>query len=111
VIDQVVLGKLVPRQSKLLLAGHSRGGFLSLILAGERPSLVRGVINFAGGWQSLQERLSGADFKERLDLQTAKLAKAAAQFTGPSIWIYATRDPPTCKRIGSRGGFKPTSAR
>lgn len=93
VIDQVVLGRLVPRGSKILLAGQSRGGFLSLMLAGERPSLVRGVINFAGGWQSMQERLSEADFKERLELHTPRLAKAARQFSGPSIWIYAARDP------------------
>ena len=93
VIDQVVLGPLVPRGSKLLLAGQSRGGFLSLILAGERPSLVKGVINFAGGWQSMQPSLSDADFKERLNLQTPRLAKAAKQFAGPSIWIYAVRDP------------------
>ena len=93
VIDQVVLGRLVPRDAKILLAGQSRGGFLSLVLAGERPSLVTGVINFAGGWQSMQERLSEADVKERLELQTPKLAKAAKQFSGPSIWIYAARDP------------------
>ena len=93
VIDQVVLGKLMASQSKLLLAGQSRGGFLSLMLAGERPSLVKAVINFAGGWQSLQPGLSEADFKQRLELQIPRLAKAAKQFTGPSIWIYAVRDP------------------
>jgi pimeloyl-ACP methyl ester carboxylesterase len=92
VIDQVVLGRLVPRDSKILLVGQSRGGFLSLILAGERPSLVKGVVNFAGGWQSLQSGLSDADFKERLELQAPRLAKAARQFNGPSIWIYAARD-------------------
>jgi len=93
VIDQVVLGKIVPAQSKLLLAGQSRGGFLSLMLAGERPSLVKGVINFAGGWQSLQPSLSEAAFKERIDLHKPLLAKAAKRYTGPSIWIYAVRDP------------------
>src|ERR1044071_6535798 len=31
VIQQLILGRLVPRESKILLAGHSRGGFLSLI--------------------------------------------------------------------------------
>jgi pimeloyl-ACP methyl ester carboxylesterase len=92
-IDQLVLGKLVPRESKLLLAGQSRGGFLSLMLAGERPSIVKAVINFAGGWQSLQPSLPEADFNARLSLQTPRLAKAAKQFTGPSIWIFAVRDP------------------
>ena len=92
-IDQLVLGKLVPRDSKLLLAGQSRGGFLSLMLAAERPSIVKAVINFAGGWQSLQPSLADADFNTRLSLHTPRLAKAARQFTGPSIWIYAVRDP------------------
>ena len=93
VIDQVVLGRLVPRESRILLAGQSRGGFLSLMLAGERPSLVKGVVNFAGGWQSLQNGLSEAQYKERIDLHTPRLARAAKQFTGPSVWIYAVRDP------------------
>ena len=35
----------------------------------------------------------GADFKQRLELQIPRLAKAAKQFTGPWIWIYAVRDP------------------
>jgi len=33
VIDQVV-GRLVPAGSKIILAGNSRGGFLSLMMAG-----------------------------------------------------------------------------
>jgi hypothetical protein len=32
-------------------------------------------------------------FSIGLELQTPRLAKAAKQFTGPSIWIYAVRDP------------------
>ena len=43
VIDQLIVGKLASRDSKILAAGISRGGFLSLILAGERPTLVEGV--------------------------------------------------------------------
>ena len=93
VIDQVVYGRVVPRGAKLLLAGQSRGGFLSLMLAGERPSQVKAVINFAGGWQSLQPALSDAQFKERIGLHVPRLANAAKHFTGPSIWIYAARDP------------------
>src|SRR5215207_939331 len=33
VIDQIILKRLVPRQSQILVAGISRGGFLSLMLA------------------------------------------------------------------------------
>src|SRR5687767_7651127 len=50
VIQQIVLDRIAPVDSKVLLVGHSRGGFLSLVLAGERPALVKGVVNFAGGW-------------------------------------------------------------
>ena len=90
---QLVYGRLATRDAKILLAGQSRGGFLSLMVAGERPSQVKAVINFAGGWQSLQPALSEAQFKERIELHVPRLVKAAKQFTGPSIWIYADRDP------------------
>ncbi len=93
VIDQVILGRLVPRDAKILLGGISRGGFLSLFMAGERPSLVKGVVNFAGGWLSVNDKYSVADYKSRLDAQTSRLSKAAKQTAAPTIWIYADRDP------------------
>lgn len=37
VLDQLVFGKLIPRDGKAILAGQSRGGFLSLALAARRP--------------------------------------------------------------------------
>ena len=93
VIDQVVTGKLAPRDAKLLLVGQSRGGFLSLIMAGERPSQVKGVVNFAGGWQSMPPRLSAAEVQERLDVQGRPLIRAAKKSIAPTFWIYAARDP------------------
>ncbi len=93
VIDQLILGRLVPRQAKILVGGISRGGFLSLMLAGERPALVKGVINFVGGWHSVSDKYSASDNRLRLEAQTVRLARAAKQASAPSIWIYATRDP------------------
>ena len=93
VIDQLVLGKIVPMDAKLLLAGQSRGGFLSLIMAGERPAQVQGVINFAGGWHSMQPRLSPEDVRHRLEIQSKPLTRAARKSTAPTIWIYAGGDP------------------
>ena len=93
VIDQLVIGKMVPKDAKLLLAGQSRGGYLSLIMAGERPGQVQGAVNFAGAWQSMQERLSPADIQHRLDVQGGPLARAARKSTAPTLWIYAARDP------------------
>jgi pimeloyl-ACP methyl ester carboxylesterase len=93
VIDQLIVGRLAFRDSKILVAGISRGGFLSLILAGERPALVKGVVNFVGGWHGANERLSAADFQQRIDIQSVRLTRAAKQTRVPSIWIYAARDP------------------
>ena len=93
VIEQLILGRLVPRESKILAGGISRGGFLSLILAGERPKLVKGVINFVGGWYGVTDRLLEAENKQRMDDQFARLVRAARQTRAPSIWFYAARDP------------------
>jgi pimeloyl-ACP methyl ester carboxylesterase len=93
VIQQLILGHLVPHESKILLVGHSRGGFLSLILAGERPTLIKGVINFAGGWYGVTERLTSAENQQRLDDQKARLTRAAKSAGAPTIWFYAARDP------------------
>jgi pimeloyl-ACP methyl ester carboxylesterase len=93
VIDQIILGRLVPRNSKLLAAGISRGGFLSLMLAGERPQTVKAIISFAGGWHSVTAKYPPADNKLRLDVQTVRLAQAGKLTTAPAIFIYAARDP------------------
>jgi pimeloyl-ACP methyl ester carboxylesterase len=93
VIEQLILGQLVSRESKILAGGISRGGFLSLILAGERPRLVKGVINFVGGWHGVTDRLTETENKQRMDAQTVRLARAAKQTRAPSIWFYAARDP------------------
>jgi pimeloyl-ACP methyl ester carboxylesterase len=93
VIDQLIIGKLTPRDSKIIAAGISRGGFLSLILAGERPTLVEGVVNFVGGWLGATDRLTDTQNKARMDDQKARLERAAKRFSGPSVWFYASRDP------------------
>jgi pimeloyl-ACP methyl ester carboxylesterase len=92
VIDQIVY-RIVPHGSKIVAAGHSRGGFLSLILAGERPQIVKGVVNLAGGWQAMNDRVTPEDHKHRVEVQTVPLSLAAKQAKAPSIWIYADRDP------------------
>ena len=93
VINQLVLGRLVPRQSKMIAAGISRGGFLSLILAGERPKLVKGVINFVGGWYGVTDRLTAVENQQRMDDQKARLTRAAKRTRAPSLWFYGARDP------------------
>lgn len=93
VIDQIILGHLVPRQSKLLLAGVSRGGFLSLMLAGERPERVKGIVNFVGGWIGVSDRLTAEENQQRMDTQKVMLTRAAKRSSAPSVWFYGARDP------------------
>ena len=97
VIDQLILGRLVPRESKIVVAGHSRGGFLSLTLAAERPALPKAVINFSGGWLAITDSLSAVENQQRTEAQTVRLARAAKDAHVPTIWIYAVRDPCTRK--------------
>lgn len=49
VMDQVVLGRIVPRTSRIVFVGVSRGGFLSVLLAADRPQQTKAVVNFVGG--------------------------------------------------------------
>jgi pimeloyl-ACP methyl ester carboxylesterase len=93
VIDQLILGRLAPRDAKVLLVGHSRGGLLSLLLAGERPALAKAVINFSGGWYGVTQRLTAAENQQRMDDHKARLARAAARAAVPTLWFYAARDP------------------
>ena len=68
VLDQVVLGKIVPRDAKVLFSGISRGGFLSLRMAYSRPESVSGVLNFVGGWISMPDVWPADELKERTEL-------------------------------------------
>src|SRR5262249_35148666 len=61
------------------------GGFLSLVLAGQRPDVVKGVVNFVGGWFSSSEQ-SRTELKvKRLELQQRRLASAAAKARAEAI--------------------------
>jgi pimeloyl-ACP methyl ester carboxylesterase len=93
VIDQIVLNKLLPEKSKILLAGVSRGGFLSLVMAGRRPELVTGVLNFVGGWLSISDVYSDAENAKRMRFQSDRLISAGKVVRMPTVWIYAVRDP------------------
>jgi dienelactone hydrolase len=72
-------------QSKLLLAGQSRGGILSIAYAGERPDVFVGVVNFVGGWMG--DRCANA-----VAINTATF-KRGAKFLRPTLWLYGDADP------------------
>lgn len=92
VIDQIILGKLLPPNSKVLLAGVSRGGFLSLIMAGRRPEVFMGVLNFVGGWFGIADVFPASENASRMQFQGDQLAAAGKRARVPTVWIYAARD-------------------
>jgi dienelactone hydrolase len=70
--------------AKVVVAGQSRGGILSVIYAGRRPDKVKGVINFVGGWWS-EGGVFGAHNTEEFT-RAGSLAKVAM------LWLYASGD-------------------
>ncbi|HEY4248666.1 MAG TPA: alpha/beta fold hydrolase [Lacunisphaera sp.] len=70
--------------TRIVLAGQSRGGFLSVVYAGRNPDKVTGVLNFAGGWWG--EHMPGADFNPIQFRQAGRTAKV------PMLWLYAGHD-------------------
>jgi dienelactone hydrolase len=73
--------------ARIVLAGHSAGGFGSLALESEGAP-VRGVVSFAGG-KGAQHLGAGVP-------QTTAIAAAAGTYgrtaRAPSLWIYADND-------------------
>ena len=69
----------------ILVAGQSRGGFLSLAYAAKHGDQVGAVLNLAGGWW-------GADMPQA-DYQFEVMEAYGRTVTAPSLWIYGTADP------------------
>jgi pimeloyl-ACP methyl ester carboxylesterase len=93
VLDQVVLGNIVRRDAKVLFTGISRGGFLSLRMASERPENTAGVLNFVGGWISLADAWPEDELEARAAWHYERLKDIAARARAPTLWIYGSRDP------------------
>jgi dienelactone hydrolase len=70
--------------SRMLAAGTSRGGILSIAHVARRPEVYLGAVNFVGGW--LGEGCG--DFAS----VNRTLFQQGAGFQGPSLWLYATND-------------------
>jgi len=71
---------------RVLVAGQSRGGILSVAYAAERPRTVLGVINFAGGWTSQRCDVASDGFNR------ATFASAGRRTRIPMLWLYAEED-------------------
>lgn len=70
--------------ARIVVAGQSRGGFLSVIYAGLYPKKIAGVINFSGGWWGERTAEAGFNF--------AQLNLAGRQARVPTLWLYAEHD-------------------
>jgi dienelactone hydrolase len=72
--------------ARIIVAGWSRGGFLSLIYAARFPRKVAGVINFAGCWTPELGGTNAAEFNR------TQMAEAGRTVTVPTLWLYADND-------------------
>lgn len=70
--------------TRMLVAGASRGGILSIAYLARRPEVYLGAINFVGGW--IGEGCG--DFA----VVNRSLFVDGAAFPGRSLWIYAEND-------------------
>jgi len=69
---------------RVIVAGQSRGGLLSVVYAGCHPEHVAVVLNFAGGWW-------GEDC-DRNGFNRDQAARAGSNATAPMLWLYGERD-------------------
>lgn len=91
--DQVVLKRLKPRDGKVIAYGGSRGGFLSLAFAAAHPDRVRAVLAVSPGWMSVADIWPADENALRLAWHTTRLEQMGSKFKGPTLWVYAARDP------------------
>lgn len=82
---------------RILVAGQSRGGMLSVVYAGQQTGGgdggIVGSINFAGGWIDVDGM--------RDDFTRDILMRLGAAGAAPSLWLYAENDsivPPAAAR-------------
>lgn len=79
------LGKLPEVDTnRIVLAGVSRGGFLSSSYAGRYPTGICGVLNFSGGWYGESHWSSSFNTKE--------FKNAGRNAKVPQLWLYADHD-------------------
>jgi dienelactone hydrolase len=74
--------------ARIIVAGWSRGGGLSVVYTARHPDKVAGVINFSGGWWGEYYSGPGAVARESRQL----LAAAGKTARVPELWLYADND-------------------
>ncbi len=73
--------------TRIVLAGHSRGGILSVIYASRHPELSSGAINFSGGWVG-----DGCKEAAGMDLNLELFREAGQGSKVPSLFLYGSND-------------------
>jgi dienelactone hydrolase len=71
--------------TRVVMAGQSRGGMLSVVYAAQRPGRVRGVVNFSGGW-------TGHWCDASTSFNEDTFASAGRSRTVPMLWLYSEND-------------------
>lgn len=80
---EMALDGMPELDKRVVLAGHSRGGILALLIASRMHSVI-GVVNFSGGWIG-----SGCNNSE---IFNQRLFVAAGSYPAVSLWIYGEND-------------------
>jgi len=75
-------------QNKIVIAGHSRGGLLSVVYAAKHPQWFKGVVNFSGGWMAEQCQITSPVASNQ-----GLFSTAANNNPLPHLFIYAHNDP------------------
>lgn len=70
--------------TRMIVAGTSRGGILSVVHLARRSDVYIGAINFVGGWL-------GEGCGDAVDVNQTLFVEGAA-FPNASIWLYANND-------------------
>lgn len=68
---------------KVIMLGHSRGGFMSSYYASRHPDKVEYAINISGGWTTVCESKNS---------MTAQMLKDSSAKFKNQTWVYANRD-------------------
>lgn len=72
------------KTEKIILMGHSRGGFLSTLYAAKNPEKISASVNFAGVWSAFCENRNGGFSHEVLSNSAAKFKNL--------YWAYFEND-------------------
>ena len=71
------------RVDRVIVMGHSRGGFLSAYYAARHPDKVAYAVNISGGWTTACEAKNG---------MTEQMLKDSAGRFKNQTWVYASQD-------------------